>query len=182
MGFDAESVVVKDAKAFVGIGLFSAAALAFLVWLIYFAGGEAQTPDWARALPPLNAALNGASALCAMAGFLAIRASRWRLHRALMLSALAFSALFLASYICYHHFHGDTRFLGQGWIRPAYFFILVSHIVLSAVVLPLLLTVVWFAGIGVFARHRALARWVLPLWLYVSITGVLVYFLLRPYY
>jgi putative membrane protein len=175
-------VAVRDRQAFAGIGLFSAAALAFLVWLIYFAGGTAQTPAWAQALPPLNAALNGASALCALGGFMAIRGGRRRLHRGLMLWALVFSALFLVSYVSYHHFHGETRFGGQGWIRPVYFFVLITHVGLSALVLPLLLTVVWFAGIEAFARHRTLARWVLPLWLYVSVTGVLVYGMLRPYY
>jgi putative membrane protein len=173
---------MKDTKAYIGIGLVSASALAFLVWLIYVAGGEVQTPVWAKALPPLNAALNGASALCALAGFLAIRGGRRRLHQGLMISALSLSALFLVSYICYHHFHGETHFLGQGWVRPLYFFILITHVTLSALVLPLLLTVVWFAGLGAFSRHRALARWVLPLWLYVSVTGVLVYGMLRPYY
>jgi putative membrane protein len=120
--------------------------------------------------------------LCASAGFWAIRSGRRRLHRGLMLSALALSAIFLASYICYHHFHGETHFLGQGWVRPVYFFILITHVTLSALVLPLLLAVVWFAGLEAFSRHRALARWVLPLWLYVSVTGVLVYGMLRPYY
>ncbi|HXB97181.1 MAG TPA: DUF420 domain-containing protein [bacterium] len=173
---------MRDRQAFTWIGLFSAAALAFLVWLIYFAGGQAPAPAWATALPPLNAALNGSSAACALAGYLAIRSGRRRLHRGLMLSALLFSALFLVSYVCYHHFHGETHFGGQGWIRPVYFFILITHVALSALVLPLLLTVVWFAGIEAFARHKALARWVFPLWLYVGVTGVLVYLLLRPYY
>ena len=173
---------VKDRQAFIGIGLFSSVALAFLVWLIYFAGGASPAPAWALALPPLNAGLNSASALCAMAGFAAILAGHRRLHRALMLGALVFSALFLVSYVSYHHFHGETHFGGQGWIRPCYFFILITHVALSALVLPLLLAVVWFAGLEVFSRHRSLARWVLPLWLYVSVSGVAVYVLLRPYY
>ena len=98
-----------------------------------------------------------------------------------MLGATAFSALFLVSYVIYHFFHGDTKFPGQGWIRPTYFFILISHIGLSMVALPLILSALWYALRGKFQIHRRIARWTFPIWLYVSVTGVVVYVLLNRY-
>ena len=95
-----------------------------------------------------------------------------------MLSALTFSFLFLASYLTYHTFHGDTLYEGEGLMRIFYFFILISHIFLSAVVLPMILTTVYFAATGNFAKHLRIARITLPLWLYVSVTGVLIYLIL----
>lgn len=173
---------VSDRKAFLAIGGVSALALGLLFWLVYGAAPGAPAPAWARRLPHVNAGLNSLSTVLMVLGVLSVRAGHKERHRAFMLAALACSALFLASYLTYHHFQGDTRFPGQGWVRPLYFFILVTHIALSAVVLPLLLTVVWFAGLGAFERHKRLARWVFPLWLYVSLSGVAVYLFLRPYY
>jgi putative membrane protein len=153
--------------------------LAFLVGLVFVWAPSAGAPVWVPYLPAIDACCNAASALCAGAGFLAIRSGRRTLHRALMLSALAGSAVFLAGYVLYHHFHGETRFLGQGLLRPAYFTLLVSHVVCSALLLPPLLTTVGFAGLGYFERHRRVARWTLPLWLFVSVSGVAVYLFLR---
>ena len=99
-----------------------------------------------------------------------------------MLSALGLSAAFLVSYLIYHTFHGDTPFLGEGWIRPVYFFILISHVGLSAVMLPLILITLYFALTGKLNLHPKVARYTLPLWLYVSVTGVLVYLLLHQFY
>ena len=99
-------------------------------------------------------------------------------HKKMMLSALFFSFLFLVSYLTYHAFHGDTLFQGEGWVRPLYFFILISHIILSVVVLPLVLTTVFFAATGNFTMHPKIARITLPLWMYISVTGVLVYLML----
>lgn len=171
----------SDRKAFALIGAASAAALGLLFYLVY-GTPPAQGPSWAGRLPHVNAALNASTTLLMLAGVLSIKAGHRERHRALMLGALTTSALFLVSYLAYHRFHGDTPYPVQDWTRPLYFFILISHIVLSAVVLPLLLTTVWFAGTGVFERHKRLARVVFPLWLYVSVSGVLVYLFLRPYY
>ena len=117
-----------------------------------------------------------------VAGIVAIKQGRRDSHMRFMLGALLASTLFLLSYIAFHHFHGDTKFLGLGWIRPVYFFILISHILLSMLVLPLLLATVYFAASGKFHRHKPLARIVFPMWLYVSITGVAVYFFLKAQY
>jgi len=133
-------------------------------------------------LPALNAALNGVSALLLVAGYSAIRRRRKGLHRTLMLSALGASILFLSSYLYYHYHAGTTRFTGQGWIRPVYFTILVSHTMLAIVIVPLVVTTLFLALRGNFSRHRRIARVTLPVWLYVSVTGILVYLLLYQVY
>jgi putative membrane protein len=177
-------IVVDDAserRAFLVIGAASVAILGYLFWLLFFRTGSADAPAWTRSLPALNAALNFTSAVFLCAGLLSIRRGRRELHMKLMLTALVFSALFLASYVVYHHYHGDTRFGGLGLVRPIYFFVLVSHVLLSMVALPLVLATLFFAGTRRFERHRRLARVTFPVWLYVSVTGVLVFFLLERY-
>jgi len=130
------------------------------------------------ALPSVNAALNATSALLLIAGYGFIRAKRLPLHVACMLSACATSLAFLVSYLIYHAQVGATPFPGQGWIRVAYFTILISHTVLAAVILPLVGRTLWLAIQRRFDAHERLARVTLPLWLYVSVTGVLVYLML----
>lgn len=126
-------------------------------------------------LAPLNSLLNGIAAILLIAGFIFIR-MRWvRAHLACMLSAVVVSAAFFISYVIYHYHVGDVRFQGHGVIRPIYFTILISHIILAAVIVPLVLITLWRALRGNFQRHRRIARWTLPIWLYVSITGVVVY-------
>jgi len=130
------------------------------------------------ALPTLNATLNGVSALLLAAGFLCIRRRKVGAHRACMISACLASGLFLASYLVYHYHVGSVRFMGQGWVRPAYFAILASHTVLAAAVPPLALLTLARALRGRFDRHARLARVTLPIWLYVSVTGVIIYIML----
>jgi putative membrane protein len=176
------SIAGRDRRVAALAGSLALAALTFLVWLVYFAVPAAGAPAWADYLPASDAVFNSGAAACALAGFWAIRRRRRSLHQALMLVALGCSAGFLAGYVLYHHFHGETHFKGSGALRTAYLCLLASHVALSAVVLPLLLGTVAFAGLGVFERHRRLARWTLPLWLYVSVSGVAVYFFLRSSY
>lgn len=159
----------------------SAAVTAFLVWWIYWKAPATPESAWIGALPAANATFNTLAALSMSAGWLAIRRRRIALHKGLMLTGVAFSALFLASYLVYHHFHGDTPFPGQGWIRPAYFAILISHIVLSIVMLPMILSTLFYALKRRFPSHKRIARWTLPIWLYVSVTGVAIFFLLNAY-
>jgi putative membrane protein len=175
-------IPLSDKKALILIGGISAAALAFLIWLIYFAVPAATVPAWASYLPTLNACLNASSTVAMSLGVWAIRRGRRSLHIRCMLTALASSTLFLLSYIAYHHLHGDTKYLGTGWLRPLYFVILISHIALSAVVLPMLLSTVFFASTQRFEQHKRLAKKTYPVWLYVSVTGVIVYLFLRVYY
>ena len=130
------------------------------------------------ALPALNAALNATCAALLVVGWIAIRRRRIGVHRACMLAACVASALFLVSYVVYHALAGSRPFGGQGWIRVVYFPILISHVVLAAVMVPFVLTTVYRALSGRFDRHVPIARRTLPVWLYVSVTGVLVYLLL----
>lgn len=129
-------------------------------------------------LPAANAMLNASSAICLLVGFCFIRRRQIRLHRTCMLAAFSLSVLFLLSYLFYHALSGPTQFNGVGWIRSVYHAILISHIVLAIFVLPLALTTLYRAWREKFFRHRHIARWTLPIWLYVSISGVVVYLLL----
>jgi putative membrane protein len=160
--------------------LLSAFIATFLIWLIYFKGRIAA-PAWVGYLPSANALFNSLSALCLICGYINIRRGNRVVHMRFMLTAAVFSTLFLLSYVTYHYFHGDTKFPGQGWIRPVYFFVLITHIVLSTVALPLILATLWYALRSQFRFHRRVARWTFPVWLYVSVTGVVVYFVLRSY-
>lgn len=161
--------------------LVSGAVLAFLFWLIYFKPASGYSSGFIGALPAVNATLNGVSAVLLSAGFLAIRRRNFVLHTRLMFAALASSALFFVSYVVYHHFHGDTRFTGTGPIRPAYFFVLISHIVLSVVAVPLILTSFYLSLAGRLRVHKLISRVTLPIWLYVSVTGVLIFAMLKLY-
>lgn len=130
------------------------------------------------ALPTLNAFLNGTSFALLGAGWLFIRRQNTEAHKACMLAAFASSTLFLASYVYYHVHAGTVRFPGVGWIRPVYFVILLTHTVLAAAIVPLALTTVFRAWQGRFDLHRRLGRWTLPIWMYVSVTGIVIYALL----
>ena len=128
--------------------------------------------------PAINASLNGASALFIATGVVLIRRGRRDAHRACMIAAISTSTLFLCSYLYYHAHVGVTRFPAHGWIRPVYFSVLLTHTVLAAVIVPLVIVTLTRALRGRFDRHRALARWTYPAWLYVSVTGVVIYVLL----
>jgi putative membrane protein len=129
-------------------------------------------------LPAFNALMNAISAVCAVTGWLLIRRGRAAAHRLAMLLALGASALFLAGYLTHHAQVGSVPFRGQGALRAVYFAILIPHTIAAVVVLPMVLVTAARALRGRFAAHRALARWTLPLWLFVSVTGVVVYFML----
>jgi uncharacterized membrane protein YozB (DUF420 family) len=133
-------------------------------------------------LPHLNACLNGTSAILLFSGWRFIKAHNVVAHRACQVSALIVSLLFLVSYLTYHYSHGTTRFQGPGLARPIYFTILTSHTILAIVIVPLVALTFFRAFRGDFARHRRIARITFPLWLYVSITGVIVYLMLYRIY
>lgn len=128
--------------------------------------------------PLLNACLNGTSALLIGSGFVAIRRRRIAVHKACMLAACATSVLFLVSYLLYHYQVGSTAFTGQGATRVVYFTVLISHTILAVVIVPLVIMTVYRAWREQWPSHRRLARWTLPLWLYVSVTGVVIYIML----
>jgi putative membrane protein len=138
--------------------------------------------DYVAYLPHLNAFLNGTSAVLLTTGYSFIRARNVIAHRACQIAALVVSLLFLVSYLTYHYHHGATRFLGTGLVRPVYFTILTTHTILAVVIVPLVVLSFYRAFRGDFIRHRRIARVTLPLWLYVSVTGVIVYLMLYHFY
>jgi putative membrane protein len=157
----------------------SSAALAFLAWLLLVphaaVGGGADLSF----MPAVNASFNALSATLLLSGYLAIKAGKMALHKRLMVSAFASSSLFLVGYIVYHYAHGDTRYPGAGAMRTVYFAILISHILLSTLVVPMALASFYYALRERFVTHAKLARVLFPIWLYVSVTGVLIFFMLR---
>ena len=130
----------------------------------------------------LNASLNGISAILLAGGYAAIRAGKRNVHKYFMVSAFGVSTVFLASYLVYHYRVRHVVFLGQGWIRPVYFALLISHTVLAIVIVPLILVTLRRAWLEKFDKHRIIARWTLPLWFYVCVTGVIVYLMLYQIY
>jgi len=129
-----------------------------------------------------NAIINSMVSVLLVAGLIAVKNRRYTLHKKIMLTAIVLSVLFLISYICHHLFAGDTKFGGVGTIRYIYFFILISHIFLAAIILPFILFTAYRAMISEWPHHRRMAKITWPIWLYVSVTGVLVYLLISPYY
>jgi putative membrane protein len=138
--------------------------------------------DYTSSLPHLNAFLNTTSAFLLITGYRFIRRGQIEAHKRCQLAAVATSIAFLVSYLTYHFFHGSTRFAGQGIARLIYFTILISHTILAALIVPLVGLTLWRAFHADFVRHRAIARITLPLWLYVSVTGVIVYLMLYHLY
>ncbi|MGH9560321.1 MAG: DUF420 domain-containing protein [Terracidiphilus sp.] len=168
----------RTAPAVVSILGISAAASAFLFWLIYIHPAAASSAQYAF-LPALNAVFNGLAAIALLIGYTFIRARQIQRHRAAMITAFAFSTLFLVGYILHHALHGDVRYPAHGAFRTFYLCLLASHIVLAVVALPLVLTTFFFSLSGRIPQHRKVARWTLPLWLYVSVTGVITFVMLR---
>ena len=165
----------KESRAILAASL---AIWIFLLWLIYGRGTVVSSGQFLW-LPHLNAALNGTTAILLLSGYFAIKKGSTRTHIGLMSLAVASSTLFLISYCIYHYYHGHTPFEGVGTIRSIYFSILISHILLSIVQVPLIGFTLFFALKKQYRQHKKVARWTLPVWLYVSATGVAVFFFLQ---
>src|SRR5580698_7103208 len=157
----------------------SIVATLFLFWLIYVHPADDAAGTKFAFLPALNAILNGLSACALLLGYTFIRAKRIAAHRASMFTAFGFSTLFLVSYILHHALHGDVRYPAQAAFRSLYLWLLGTHIVLAIVALPLILITFFLSLSGRIPMHRKLARWTFPIWLYVSVTGVITYVMLR---
>ena len=168
----------SDRSFWVFNGLVSTAAVSFLGWLLLVREGGGVDADLSF-MPGVNATLNATAAILLVLGYRAIRSGQREIHKRLMVSAFAASAVFLVGYVLYHYAHGDTSYEGVGSIRIVYFTILITHVVLSIVMLPMILTTFYLAARQRFAMHKRLARWTLPIWLYVSVTGVVIYLMLR---
>jgi uncharacterized membrane protein YozB (DUF420 family) len=133
-------------------------------------------------LPTINAALNATSAVLLASGYGFIRRRQVEAHKVCMIAAFITSILFLVSYLVYHYNVGSVRFQGEGWVRPLYFAILLTHTILATVIVPLALITLFRAWKADFTRHARIARWTLPIWLYVSLTGVVIYVMLYQLY
>ena len=176
MTYQAPASSIRPAIA--AILAISAAACVFLFWLIYVHPAAASSSQYAF-LPALNAAFNGLSAVALLIGYTFFRAHRIKAHRAAMITAFAFSTLFLVSYILHHALHGDVRYPAHAALRGVYLPLLASHILLAVVTLPMVLVTFFFSLSGRIPQHRRIARWTFPLWLYVSVTGVVTWAMLR---
>ncbi len=168
-----------SAPAIAAILAVSVAATLFLFWLIYVHPASDTASVRLSFLPALNAVLNGLSATALLIGFTFIRSHRITAHRRSMMTAFVFSTLFLVSYILHHALHGDVRYPAHAALRSVYLPLLASHIVLAVIALPMVLVTFFFSLTGRFPQHRKIARWTFPLWLYVSVTGVITYVMLR---
>jgi len=165
--------------AIAAILVISAAATLFLFWLIYIHPAADTSGAHYAFLPALNAVFNGLAAISLLIGYTFIRARRIAAHRASMITAFVFSTLFLVSYILHHALHGDVRYPLHAAYRSIYLPLLASHIVLATVALPMVLVTFFFSLSGRIPQHRRIARWTFPLWLYVSVTGVITFVMLR---
>lgn len=168
-----------DRRFYIFTGVVSAAALAFLTYILVIRRGGPSGGWDLRFMPAVNASLNALAACLLTAGWVAIRRGARQVHQYLMVSAFAASGLFLVGYLAYHYVHGDTRYAGTGWLRTVYLLVLASHVLLSTTVVPGALLAFYFAWRKSFARHRRVTRWLAPVWLYVSVTGVVIFFMLR---
>ncbi|MBY0277542.1 DUF420 domain-containing protein [Candidatus Binatia bacterium] len=169
----------SDRQFYVFNAVVSALALAFIAWILLLRPKGAAGELDLRFLPAVNAALNSLATVLLVAGWIAVKRRAVRVHKRLMVAAFAASSLFLVGYLTYHYVHGDTKYAGVGAIRIVYFAILISHVLLSMTVVPMALSAFWFAWKKQFARHRRVTRILLPIWLYVSVTGVVIWFMLR---
>lgn len=174
----ASTTQLADRRFFAFNAVVSAGALSLLAWLLLLHDGVQWDADLSF-MPAVNASFNALAATFLVLGWVAIRRGRRVVHQRLMIAAFVSSTLFLMGYLAYHFVHGDTRYTGEGPLRTVYFVVLISHIVLSVPIVPMALSAFYFAWKKRFATHKRITRILAPIWLYVSVTGVLVFFLLH---
>ncbi|MDA2923973.1 DUF420 domain-containing protein [Acidobacteria bacterium AH-259-G07] len=173
---------MKDSFVLPGIGLVSVLVLVGVAFILLVRQPQVEGSDNISGLPAVNAFLNGTSAVLLTVGYLLIRRKKVTGHKLCMVTAFGVSCLFLVSYLIHHYRVGSTPFSGQGWVRPVYFTLLISHIILAALIVPLALTALYRALNAQFDKHVKITRWALPIWLYVSVSGVIVYVMLYRLY
>ncbi|MGB0522165.1 MAG: DUF420 domain-containing protein [Flammeovirgaceae bacterium] len=177
------AVIDKNDKRYLPIIWVLSVAIPVVVALLLFKPPTGSLGDLdVSFLPSFNAILNTAAAVALIAGLIAIKNKRPELHRAFMMGAFTLSSIFLISYVIYHTQAPATKFGGEGTIRIIYFAILITHIVLAAVIVPLVLLSIYFAISGQLPRHKKIVKWTYPIWLYVAITGPVIYLMISPYY
>lgn len=179
--FDGEAIK-RDRRVLAGIGLVSVLVLAGVGFILLGRQAALTGEHGVSPLPAVNAFLNGTSAILLTIGYLFIQRKKVTSHKICMVTAFGVSCLFLVLYLVHHYQAGSIPFTGQGWIRPVYFTILISHIILAAFIIPLALTTLYRALAAQFDKHVLIARWTFPIWLYVSVTGVLIYVMLYRLY
>ncbi len=171
----------KDKNAILGIGAVSLLVFAVVVVLSVLPKSETM-PGWVIYLPTLNAVINSMCTVLLVSAWFAIKRGHPDLHKKLNLTTFGLSSVFLMSYVTFHAFGVETRFPADNPVRPLYLAILISHIILAAAVLPLVLMSFYWALVGRIDRHRRLVKFSFPIWLYVTTTGVIVYLMISPYY
>lgn len=176
------TTISRNNTPYTVIGVLSVAIPLVVAYLLF--GGKATKIQGLDVsfLPHLNAVMNTATFCCLVAGGIAIRSKNIALHRALMMSAFILSSIFLVSYVIYHNNAESTKYGAEGILKMVYFFILITHIILSMVVVPLVLLAIYFAWSGQITKHKKIVKWTYPVWLYVASTGVIVYLMISPYY
>lgn len=177
-----ETLVLEKSRKYNRLINVLAVAIPLVVAILLGIRQKADLGSWTKVLPHLNAVINSLTAILLVIGLLFIQSKNIVAHRRTMTAAFALGSLFLVSYVLYHLSNESTSFGGSGLIRPIYYFLLISHIVLSVVVVWFVLRAVYFAYSNQIAEHKKAVRWAFPIWLYVSITGVVVYLLISPYY
>lgn len=168
----------SDRRFMIANAAVSTAALSLLAWLLLLRHPTGGGTDLSF-MPAVNATLNASAAVLLVLGYRAIKRRDTQQHKRLMISAFCASSLFLVGYLAYHYVHGDTKYTGVGALRVAYFAILISHILLSTAIVPMALAAFYYAFRARFATHAKITRILFPIWLYVSVTGVVIFFMLR---
>ncbi|MFC2175973.1 DUF420 domain-containing protein [Bacteroidota bacterium] len=172
---------MNDRKAFKWIMVLSIVVFAAIV-VLYSLPKQQNIPDWAKMLPTLNALINGTCSALLVVSFISIKNKRVQLHKRLNIATFVLSCVFLLSYVVFHSFGVETAFPKDNSMRPFYLVILLSHILLAAIVLPLVLISFYLGLTGNTEKHRKVSRFSFPVWLYVTVTGVIVYLMISPYY
>lgn len=175
-----QAVPANDRTFMIANAVVSTLALSLLAWLLLFKQSETGHADLSF-MPAINACLNASAAVLLVLGYRAIKSGDRQRHKRLMVSAFCASSLFLIGYVTYHYVHGDTKFGGVGAIKLVYFAILISHVLLSMAIVPMALAAFYYAFQARFSTHAKIARVLFPIWLYVSVTGVVIFFFLRSY-
>lgn len=173
---------MNDKKIFRIIIALSIVVFGVVAFLYSLPKATGNMPEWAKSLPLVNAILNGTCSVLLLASLYSIKNKKVQTHKTLNIITFALSALFLVSYIIFHSFGVETSFPEDNPLRPFYLVILLTHILLAAIVLPLVLITFYFGLTHKFQQHRKIAKWTFPVWLYVTITGVIVYLMISPYY
>jgi putative membrane protein len=159
-----------------------AITIPLLVALLFGIRTKIDLGSWTKILPHLNAVLNSLTALSLIAGYIFIKSKNTIMHRRAMLMAFGMGSIFLVSYVLYHMTNESTEFLAGGFMKNIYYSLLISHILLAAVVVPLVLYAVYYGISGQLGKHKKVVKWTLPVWLYVSVSGVIVYLMIKQYY